>query len=219
MDVIIRRLPQDEVAVRCSELGERLAEWVSGSVSGSGLPDLRSRMRFAVSTAARHPEHAVLLAVATRSGPGAAPDTAPHDAPHDAPGDAPDDALIGILVGESRDGSRDTYGFIEWIAVAPDARRRGVGAALVAEFAATSGVERLEGSVNIHDPVAMAFWERQGWTRLRPPPRRVMMGGPVRQGAVSPQAPRASQAMSVPTQVATPTVTSVTMLNTGMTTR
>jgi len=211
MDVIIRRLPQDEVAVRCSALGERLAEWVSGSVSGSGLPDLRSRMRFAVSTAARHPEHAVLLAVAAGSGPGATPDAAPLDAPVDAP--------IGILVGESRGGSRDTYGFIEWIAVAPDARRRGVGAALVAEFAATSGVERLEGSVNIDDPVAMAFWERQGWTRLRPPPPRAMMGGPVRQGAVSPQAPRAPQAMSVPTQVATPTVTSVTMLNTGMTTR
>ena len=158
LSVHVRRLAEDEALAREHELVQHLTEWVAPSVSGQGIRDIDEMMRSAVWTTLRHPDRTVLLA-------------------------EQDGRSTGILLGELKDDRRGRYGYVEWIAVDPDARRAGVATALVTELATTLGVERLQGSVDLDDPVASAFWERQGWTRLKPPPRRVIMGGSVIRGS------------------------------------
>jgi len=150
----VRQLAADEAIAREHELVQHLTDWVAPSVSGQGIRDIGEMMRSAVWTTLRHPDRTVLLA-------------------------EEDGQLTGILLGELKDDRQGRYGYVEWIAVDPRARQAGVATALVTELATTLGVERLHGSVDLDDPVASAFWERQGWTRLKPPPRRVIMGGPV----------------------------------------
>ncbi len=149
----IHRSGDEEAHVRERELVTLLTSWVQETVSARRIHDIQETMRFAVWTTVRHSDRTVLLAEL-------------------------DGQPAGILLGELKEGPKGRFGFVEWIAVEPDRRRQGIGSALVDEFATLIGVDRLEGSVNLDDPVAVAFWERQGWTRLRPPPRRVMMGGP-----------------------------------------
>ncbi len=153
MSLNIHCLGDDEALVREQELLQLLVSWVAGSVSARRFRDIGETMRFAMWTTVRHPNRTVLLAEQ---------DSRPR----------------GILLGELRDDRRKRYGYVEWIAVDPDRRRAGVATALTMDFATKLGVEQLQGSVDLDDPVAVTFWERQGWTRLDPPPRRVMMGGP-----------------------------------------
>lgn len=69
-----------------------------------------------------------------------------------------DDSLAGILIGSVRDDA----GFVLWIAVAEDHRRRCVGSLLVERFAVTNELRRMRRTVNDADEVATAFWSRQG---------------------------------------------------------
>ena len=153
----IRNLGDEEAHVRERELVNLLTSWVQQSVSARRFHDIHETMRFAVWTTVRHPDRTVLLAEL-------------------------DGQPAGILLGELKEEPKGRFGFVEWIAVEPDRRCQGIGSALVDEFATLIGVDRLEGSVDLADPVASAFWEQQGWTSLRPPPRRVMMGGPAIRG-------------------------------------
>lgn len=149
----IRSLDDEEAHHRELELVELLASWVENSVSAQRLRDLHETMRFAVWTTVRHPDRNVVLAE-ERAQP------------------------VGIVIGELKRTQHGRHGFVDWIAVKPDRRCQGIGSALITELATAIGVGRLEGSVDLDDPVASSFWERQGWTRIKPAPRRVMMGGP-----------------------------------------
>jgi ribosomal protein S18 acetylase RimI-like enzyme len=152
--VAIRRLDDAEARARERDLVQHLTSWVRGSISARRFSDIDETIRVAVWSTVRHPERTVVLAEQTGQ-------------------------PVGILLGALRETPHRQYGFVEWVAVDPSGRRAGVASALVTTFATALGVDRLEGSVDLDDPVASAFWEREGWTRLRPPPRRVMMGGPV----------------------------------------
>ena len=152
--LVVSRLSHQEALVREPELVQQLIAWVAESVSANHFRDINETMRSAVWTAVHHPDRAVLLAER-------------------------DGQPVGILLGGLEGAAPRQHGFVEWVAVEPDSRCQGIGSTLFDEFATSIGVDQLEGSVNLDDPVASAFWERQGWTSLRPPPRRVMMGGPI----------------------------------------
>ena len=152
--LVIRSLGDEEAHQRELELVELLASWVRTSISAQRFHDVHETMRFAMWTTIRHPDRSVVLAE-ERLQP------------------------VGIVIGELKRVQRERHGFVDWIVVNPDRRREGIGSVLIVGFARAIGVDRLEGSVDLGDPVASSFWERQGWTRVKPPPRRLMMGGPV----------------------------------------
>ena len=83
---------------------------------------------------------------------------------------------VGVLIAAPEPRTRSA--FIRWIAVEPDARRRGVGTALVAALAATPGLHALIGMVNQEKTTALEFWKDMGWSVRRPRPgrRRQLMG-------------------------------------------
>jgi GNAT superfamily N-acetyltransferase len=69
---------------------------------------------------------------------------------------------IGVLIALPKPSLRSA--FVLWIVVAPDARRRGVGTALVEALEVTADLEVLEGMVDQEDPAALGFWRDRGWT-------------------------------------------------------
>lgn len=153
MSPAIRSLEEDEAHQRELEVVELLADWVSASISARRFRDIQETMRSAVWATIRHPDRSLILAEE-------------HAQP------------VGIVIGELRRTGEGLHGFVDWIAVKPDRRREGIGSTLLTGFATAIGVDRLAGAVDLDDPVASSFWERQGWTRIKPEPRRVMMGGP-----------------------------------------
>jgi GNAT superfamily N-acetyltransferase len=69
---------------------------------------------------------------------------------------------VGVLIALPKPTIRSA--FVLWIVVAPDARRRGVGTALVDALEATPELEGLEGLVDQEDHTALGFWRHRGWT-------------------------------------------------------
>ena len=72
------------------------------------------------------------------------------------------------LVGAVLCGHDGRRGFISHLAVATDARRRGVGSSLVAgclDALAGAGIRKCHALVFTDNRDALAFWEREGWTR------------------------------------------------------
>lgn len=69
---------------------------------------------------------------------------------------------VGVLIALPKPAIRAA--FVLWIVVAPDARRRGVGTALVEALEATPGLAVLEGMVDQEDHTALGFWRHRGWT-------------------------------------------------------
>lgn len=69
----------------------------------------------------------------------------------------------GILAGWRTVHDGRTVGRIEWLAVDPAHRRRGIGRGLVAAFASDPRFERLTGHPEPSDPVSAAFWGAHGW--------------------------------------------------------
>ena len=85
-----------------------------------------------------------------------------------------DERAIGVLIALPKPAVRSA--FVLWVVVAPEARRRGVGTALVDALEATPGLEGLEGMVNQEDRTALGFWRDRGWTvRGSRPGRRQQM--------------------------------------------
>lgn len=81
---------------------------------------------------------------------------------------------VGVLIALPKPAVRSA--FILWVVVAPEARRRGVGTALVDALEATPGLEGLEGMVDQEDETALGFWRDRGWTvRGSRPGRRQQM--------------------------------------------
>ena len=81
---------------------------------------------------------------------------------------------VGVLIALPKPSIRTA--FVLWIVVAPDARRRGAGRALVDALEATPGLEVLEGMVDQEDRTALGFWRDRGWTvRGSRPGRRQQM--------------------------------------------
>ena len=81
---------------------------------------------------------------------------------------------VGVLIALPKPAVRSA--FILWVVVAPEARRRGVGTALVEALEATPGLEGLEGMVDQEDETALGFWRDRGWTvRGTRPGRRQQM--------------------------------------------
>ena len=81
---------------------------------------------------------------------------------------------VGVLIALPKPAVRSA--FVLWIFVAPDARRRGVGTALVDALEATPDLEALEGMVDQEDHRALGFWRDRGWTvRGTRPGRRQQM--------------------------------------------
>ena len=68
---------------------------------------------------------------------------------------------VGVLIALPKPSIRTA--FVLWIVVAPDARRRGAGRALVDALEATPGLEVLEGMVDQEDRTALGFWRDRGW--------------------------------------------------------
>lgn len=93
---------------------------------------------------------------------------------------------VGVLIATPEPWNRAA--FVRWIAVAPEARRMGVGTALVEALVATPWLESITGMVDQTDPAALAFWQGQGWSVRKPRPgrRRELMG--VELAAVRPEA-------------------------------
>ena len=83
---------------------------------------------------------------------------------------------VGVLIAAPE--PRTQSAFVRWIAVAPDARRSGVGTALVEALAVTPGLTALTGMVDQEDPTALGFWKDLGWSVRRPRPgrQRQLMG-------------------------------------------
>ena len=81
---------------------------------------------------------------------------------------------VGVLIALPKPTVRSA--FVLWIFVAPDARRGGVGTALVDALEVTPGLEALEGMVDQEDRTALGFWRDRGWTvRGTRPGRRQQM--------------------------------------------
>ena len=76
---------------------------------------------------------------------------------------------VGVLIA-SPEPTRSA--FVRWIAVHPDARRRGIGTSLVAALAGTPGLDALTGMVDQEDITALGFWKDLGWSVRRPRPGR-----------------------------------------------
>ena len=89
---------------------------------------------------------------------------------------------VGVLIAAPEPRTRSA--FIRWIAVAPEARRSGVGTALVEALAETPGLDALTGMVDQEDPTALGFWKDLGWSVRRPRPgrRRQQMGADLAAG-------------------------------------
>ena len=89
---------------------------------------------------------------------------------------------VGVLIAAPEPRTRSA--FVRWIAVHPDARRRGVGAALVEAIAGTPELDALTGMVDQQDATAVGFWKDHGWSVRRPRPgrRRQLMGLDLRAG-------------------------------------
>ena len=89
---------------------------------------------------------------------------------------------VGVLIAAPEPRTRSA--FIRWIAVEPDARRRGVGTALVEAIAGTPRLDALTGMVDQEDPTALGFWKDLGWSVRRPRPgrRRQQMGADLAAG-------------------------------------
>ena len=68
---------------------------------------------------------------------------------------------VGVLIALPKPAIRSA--FVLWIVVAPDARRRGVGTALVDALESTPGLEGLKGMVDQEDHTALGFWQDRGW--------------------------------------------------------
>lgn len=81
---------------------------------------------------------------------------------------------IGVLIALPK--PRIHSAFVLWIIVAPHARRRGVGTALVDALEATPGLAGLDGMVDQEDSAARGFWRHRGWkvSETRPGPRQHM---------------------------------------------
>ena len=89
---------------------------------------------------------------------------------------------VGVLIALPKPAVRSA--FVLWIVVAPDARRRGVGTALVDTLEATPELEGLEGLVDQEDRTALGFWQDRGWTvRGTRPGRRQQMESRLTTGA------------------------------------
>ena len=69
---------------------------------------------------------------------------------------------VGVLIALPKPAIRSA--FVLWVVVAPDARRRGVGRALVDALEATPDLEELDGMVDQEDRTALGFWWDRGWT-------------------------------------------------------
>lgn len=83
---------------------------------------------------------------------------------------------VGVLIAAPEPWSRSA--FVRWVAVDRDARRSGVGTALVEALAGTPGLNALTGMVDQEDSIALGFWQSRGWSVRRPRPgrRRQLMG-------------------------------------------
>ena len=68
---------------------------------------------------------------------------------------------VGVLIALPKPTTRSA--FVLWVVVAPEARRRGVGTALVDALEATPGLEALEVMVDQEDLTALGFWHDRGW--------------------------------------------------------
>jgi GNAT superfamily N-acetyltransferase len=136
-----------QVEQRVTELAALLTEALSASTTGA----LRSLAREITSTLvfAASPRAVTLLAE-TASGP------------------------AGLLVAVHE--AEENRVFIHWVAVIPERRRAGIASGLVDQLEERHPMATIYGSVDQEDPAAVAFWSQRGWTRLRPPPRRVLMG-------------------------------------------
>lgn len=77
---------------------------------------------------------------------------------------------VGVLIATPQ--TRLGATFIRWLAVAPNARRSGVGTALVEAIARTPRVWSLTGMVDQEDPAAFGFWRDRGWQVRKPRPGR-----------------------------------------------
>jgi ribosomal protein S18 acetylase RimI-like enzyme len=77
---------------------------------------------------------------------------------------------VGVLIAEPEPRTRSA--FIRWVAVAQDARRRGVGTMLVDALISTSGLDALNGMVDQKNHAAVGFWRERGWTIRTPRPGR-----------------------------------------------
>jgi len=72
--------------------------------------------------------------------------------------------VVGCLLG-GHDGRR---GYLYHLAVAPEARRRGTGSALVArtlDALRAAGIEKVHADVLPENEAGLAFWLRRGWQR------------------------------------------------------
>jgi GNAT superfamily N-acetyltransferase len=98
---------------------------------------------------------------------------------------------VGVLLALPKPRSRSA--FVLWLIVTPDARRRGVGTALVDALEATPGIERLDGMVDQEDPTALGFWRGRGWTVSEPRPGRRRQTMAVELAAAAPAAVAASR--------------------------
>lgn len=70
---------------------------------------------------------------------------------------------LAITRGSVRDGEPAT--FVWWLAVDPDARRRGIGRLLVQSVEQAAKYPLFEARVDYTDSAAVAFWTSMGWKR------------------------------------------------------
>jgi GNAT superfamily N-acetyltransferase len=151
----IRLLSHDEVRHDHDRLVGLLHAALAGPLGASGR-DLDREVDATLLTAERHPAAITLIAELGRE-------------------------LVGVLVATA-EPERNRV-FIRWAATHPDHRRQGVATRLLDHLQQLHPDSQLYGGVDQQDPVALAFWHQRGWTRLHPPPRRVLMGASPRQDA------------------------------------
>jgi GNAT superfamily N-acetyltransferase len=144
----IRLLNHDEARHDHDRLAGLLHAALAGPLGASGR-DLDREVDAALLAAERHPAGTALAAELGRE-------------------------LVGVLVATAEPEQHRV--FLRWVATHPDHRRQGVATSLLDQLQLLHPYSQLYGGVDQQDPVALAFWHQRGWTRLHPPPRRVLMG-------------------------------------------